>query len=170
MRALVEAGREGRMSAEVQVVVATSEEAPAIAVARELRVRVAIAANPNELRAAFGDVERICLAGFMRLLPSDLLDHWPGRILNIHPSLLPKFGGVGMYGMHVHRAVLAAGEAESGCTVHRVTPVYDEGEIVLQRRCPVLPDDTAESLAARVLALEHLVYPEAVQKEIDIAR
>ena len=106
----------------------------------------------------------------MRLLPDLVLESKPGRVLNIHPSLLPKFGGAGMYGMHVHRAVLNAGESETGCTVHRVSPIYDAGEFVLQRRCPVMANDTAETLAARVLALEHLAYPEALQMELRRAR
>ncbi|MFN3683119.1 MAG: formyltransferase family protein, partial [Fimbriimonadaceae bacterium] len=106
----------------------------------------------------------VCLAGYMRLLPKEVLDSFPNRVLNIHPALLPKFGGKGMYGMRVHEAVLRAGEAESGCTVHLVNERYDEGPIVVQLRCPVLPDDTPETLAARVLELEHRAYPEAVRK------
>src|SRR5208337_379575 len=90
----------------------------------------------------------ICLAGFMRLLPSEILDAYPDRILNIHPALLPKHGGKGMYGMHVHEAVLAAGDKESGCTVHLVNERYDEGRIVLQMRCPVEAGDTPETLAS----------------------
>jgi folate-dependent phosphoribosylglycinamide formyltransferase PurN len=91
-------------------------------------------------------------------------------VLNIHPSLLPKYGGKGMFGKHVHEAVLRSGETESGCTVHRVTEIYDEGEIILQRRCPVLPEDTAETLAARVLAEEHRAYPEAVRIVLSTSR
>jgi phosphoribosylglycinamide formyltransferase 1 len=170
MRALVEASLQGSLDASVSVVVADSPNSPALALARELNVRTAVVTDELPMHEAFADVDWICLAGYMRLLPDAILESKPGRILNIHPSLLPKFGGVGMYGMHVHRAVLKAGESESGCTVHRVSPIYDAGEIILQRRCPVLPDDTAESLAARVLALEHLAYPEAVQKEIGRAQ
>jgi phosphoribosylglycinamide formyltransferase-1 len=103
----------------------------------------------------------VCNAGFLRLLL--VPPAWEGRVLNIHPALLPRFGGKGMYGDHVHRAVLAAGEAESGCTVHVVTNEYDKGPIVLQRRVPVRPGDTVESLAARVFEAECEAYPEAVQ-------
>ncbi len=99
--------------------------------------------------------------GFLRLLL--VPPAWEGRIFNIHPSLLPQYGGKGMYGNHVHRAVLANGDSESGCTVHFVTSEYDTGPIVLQERVPVRSDDTVESLAARVFAQECVAYPEAVR-------
>jgi formyltetrahydrofolate-dependent phosphoribosylglycinamide formyltransferase len=103
----------------------------------------------------------VLLAGWLSLLaiPRPYL----GRVMNIHPALLPKFGGKGMYGHHVHAAVLAAGETESGCTVHFVNNEYDAGPPILQRRCPVLPTDTPESLADRVFAEELLAYPEAIR-------
>jgi formyltetrahydrofolate-dependent phosphoribosylglycinamide formyltransferase len=106
-------------------------------------------------------VELVCLAGYLQLwpIPSD----FAGRVLNIHPALLPKFGGKGMHGFHVHQAVLAAHEKESGCTVHFADNTYDTGPILLQRRCPVLPNDTPETLAARVFAEECLAYPEAIR-------
>jgi formyltetrahydrofolate-dependent phosphoribosylglycinamide formyltransferase len=102
-----------------------------------------------------------CLAGwacFWRIP-----DHWMGRVMNIHPALLPKFGGQGFYGHRVHEAVLAAGDPESGCTVHFANNTYDAGPIILQRRVPVLPDDTPESLAARVFEQERVAYPEAIR-------
>ena len=107
-------------------------------------------------------VELILLAGYLKLVPRMVVERYAGRMLNIHPALLPKFGGKGMYGMRVHRAVLEAGEEESGATVHLVDEEYDRGHIVAQRRVPVLDGDTAEALAARVLAVEHRLYPEAV--------
>ena len=107
-------------------------------------------------------VELILLAGYLKLVPREVVGRYGGRILNIHPALLPKFGGKGMYGMRVHRAVLEAGEAESGATVHLVDEEYDRGRIVAQRRVPVREGDTPEALAARVLAVEHRLYPEAV--------
>lgn len=109
-------------------------------------------------------VDLVCLAGYLRLLPVEVLRAFPNRILNVHPALLPKFGGKGMYGNHVHQAVLAAGEKESGATVHLVTEHYDEGRILVQRRCLVLPDDSPESLAERVLAEEHRAYIEAIRQ------
>lgn len=108
--------------------------------------------------------EVIVLAGFMRIVKKGLLAAFPDRILNIHPALLPRFGGQGMYGMRVHEAVLASGERESGATVHLVDEEYDRGTILLQRRVPVLPGDTPETLAARVLEAEHQAYPEALRR------
>jgi len=89
---------------------------------------------------------------------------WLGKTINVHPALLPKFGGKGFYGHHVHEAVLAAGETETGATVHWVDNEYDHGQIILQRRCPVMPDDTSETLAARVLGLERELLPDAIGK------
>lgn len=102
----------------------------------------------------------ICLCGWLKLLviPPD----FEQRVLNIHPSLLPKYGGPGMYGHHVHEAVLAAGEAESGCTVHYADNTYDTGEILVQMQVPVLAGDTPETLAKRVFAVECVAYPEAI--------
>lgn len=104
-------------------------------------------------------VDVIFLAGYLKLLPGPVVSRWRGRILNIHPALLPKYGGKGMYGMNVHRAVVAAGEKESGPTVHMVDEEYDRGAILGQWRVPVLPDDTPEDVAARVLEVEHQLYP-----------
>jgi formyltetrahydrofolate-dependent phosphoribosylglycinamide formyltransferase len=104
-------------------------------------------------------VELIALAGYLKLVPTDVTARWRGRIVNIHPALLPKFGGAGMYGHRVHAAVLAAGETESGATVHQVDDAFDRGAILAQERVPVEPGDSAESLAARVLAAEHRLYP-----------
>ncbi|HXH62363.1 MAG TPA: formyltransferase family protein, partial [Fimbriimonadaceae bacterium] len=112
-------------------------------------------------------IDVVCLAGFMVLLPVNIVHKYAGRILNIHPALLPKFGGKGMYGIRVHQAVIAAGEKESGCSVHVVTEKYDEGPILLQKRCPVLTDDTPETLADRVLDLEHTAYPEALKLVVE---
>jgi phosphoribosylglycinamide formyltransferase-1 len=108
-------------------------------------------------------VDLICFAGYMRIVTPVLVQAFPGRILNVHPALLPKFGGTGMYGHHVHEAVLKAGEAESGASVHLVTEGVDEGEILLQGKVPVLPGDTAETLSKRVLEQEHLIYPQALR-------
>ncbi|MCH2142371.1 MAG: phosphoribosylglycinamide formyltransferase [Phycisphaerales bacterium] len=104
----------------------------------------------------------VCLCGYLRLLPMPAWLH--GRVINIHPALLPDFGGPGMYGHHVHEAVLAAGMNESGCTVHYVDERYDHGPTILQRQCPVLPNDDAQTLAARVFEEECLALPEAVQQ------
>lgn len=105
----------------------------------------------------------ICLAGFLRILSVSFVRRYPGRMLNVHPALLPDFGGKGMYGERVHRAVLEAGVAVSGCTIHVVDETPDGGPIVAQRAVPVLPDDTPERLAARVQAEERRLYPEVIR-------
>ena len=123
------------------------------------------AAFEKELQNALTDyeIDLICLAGFMRILTPDFIEKWPNKIINTHPSLLPKFGGEGMYGDHVHNAVLEAGERESGCSIHFVIPEVDKGELILQKTVPVKDGDTIESLAARVIAQEHIAYVEAVR-------
>lgn len=100
-------------------------------------------------------ISHIVLAGFLLLVPPNLILRYSNRILNLHPALLPRFGGKGMYGKYVHQAVLAAGAAHSGISIHEVNQRYDEGRILFQARCAVLPDDTPERLALRVRALEH---------------
>lgn len=106
----------------------------------------------------------IVLAGFLWLVPQNLLHAFPDKIINIHPALLPHYGGKGMHGMHVHSAIVQAGEQESGITIHRINAEYDKGEFILQERCPVLPTDTPETLAARVLQLEHKYLPLVVEQ------
>jgi phosphoribosylglycinamide formyltransferase-1 len=105
----------------------------------------------------------VALAGFLWHIPPGLIAAFPEKMVNIHPSLLPAHGGKGMYGNHVHEAVLRAGEAETGITIHRVNEHYDEGDIVFQARCPVLPTDTAEDIARKVQQLEHEHYPSVVE-------
>ena len=117
-----------------------------------------------------GGVQGVVLAGFLLHVPDAFLAQFPGRVLNIHPALLPDFGGQGMYGMHVHEAVHAAvqreGLRESGMTVHRVNGEYDRGEILFQARTPLTPTDTPDAIAAKVLELEHAHYPTAVEREV----
>lgn len=107
-------------------------------------------------------IDLIVLAGFMWLMPAGLVRAFPNRIINIHPALLPKFGGKGMYGHFVHEAVVAAGETESGITIHYVNEHYDEGQIIFQAGCPVLPTDTPDDVARHVQALEHAHYARVV--------
>ena len=109
-------------------------------------------------------VDIIVLAGYMKKLGARTLNHFEGKILNIHPALLPKYGGRGMYGMHVHKAVIAAGETESGVSIHVVDKNYDTGPVIARARVPVCPGGTAEDLAARILKQEHLLFPETLQR------
>ena len=109
----------------------------------------------------------IVYAGFLSILAGDIIKEYAGRMINLHPALLPKFGGDGMYGEQVHRAVLAAGESESGCTVHLVDAGTDTGPIILQRKVPVLPGDTPESLAERIHKEEHIAIVDAVKMMLE---
>lgn len=109
-------------------------------------------------------IDLVVLAGFLRLIPVDMVKAYPGCIINIHPALLPKHGGKGMYGHHVHEAVISAKEAESGITIHYVNERFDEGEHIAQFKCPVLPSDTPDTLAARIHQLEHAHFPQVVEE------
>jgi len=106
----------------------------------------------------------IILAGYLAKVPANILQKYTGRIINIHPSLLPKYGGAGYYGLRVHRAVLEAGDTESGCTVHIVTDEYDQGPVLAQKKVPVKPGDSPEELAERVLKEEHKLLPKVVSQ------
>ncbi len=105
------------------------------------------------------DIDLIVLAGFLWLVPGNLVAAYPRKIINIHPALLPKYGGKGMFGDNVHRAVIENGETESGITIHYVTAEYDKGDIIFQAKCPVTPADTPETLAAKVHELEYRYFP-----------
>ncbi|MDR0291216.1 MAG: phosphoribosylglycinamide formyltransferase [Elusimicrobium sp.] len=113
----------------------------------------------------FYEPDLICLAGYLKKVPQEILDICP--VINIHPALLPKFGGKGMYGHNVHAAVLKSGAKESGATVHFVDCEYDSGEIIMRQSVPVLPNDTPETLSARVLEVEHKIYPLCVKKVLE---
>jgi len=106
----------------------------------------------------------IVLAGFLKKLPENLIDKYKGKIINIHPSLLPKYGGKGFYGIHVHRAVLENNESETGCTVHLVTKEYDEGPVLAQQKIQVRRNETPQSLAKRVLQEEHKLLPKVISE------
>ena len=112
------------------------------------------------------EIDFIVLAGFLWLLPSFITAARPNKIVNIHPALLPAYGGKGMYGHYVHEAVIAAGEKESGITIHYVNDHYDQGAIIFQAKCPVLPTDTPDDLAARIHELEYRYFPEIIEKTI----
>ncbi|MBP8959145.1 MAG: phosphoribosylglycinamide formyltransferase [Bacteroidales bacterium] len=112
------------------------------------------------------NIDFIVLAGFLWLVPENILNRYKGKIINIHPALLPRYGGKGMYGDRVHRAVIEAGEKESGITIHYVNEGYDEGDIIFQAHCPINPEETVDSLAKKVHELEYRYYPEVIEKII----
>ena len=153
-----------------KVVLVASNRADSPALLRAATASIDIAAfNPNddgsELLALLQKfrIDLVVLAGYLKLIPPKVISEYAGRIINIHPALLPAFGGEGMYGARVHEAVIASGAAETGVTVHLVDDDYDRGPILAQRRVRVDKSDTAESLAARVLNVEHVVYPRVVE-------
>lgn len=108
------------------------------------------------------DIDLVILAGYMKKIPSEVIKAFPNKILNIHPSLLPKYGGKGMYGMNVHKAVIENGEIFSGLTIHYVTEIYDEGEYLIQHTIKLNKDETPESLQARILEFEHILYSRVI--------
>lgn len=168
MASIVQACQEGRLPAVVKVVAAQKEDCPAMVRAMEMGVSTELIGTGEDfepdLIRVFDECDWICLAGFLRLLPSGFVRKFEGRILNTHPALLPKFGGKGMYLHHVHQAVLDAGETETGCTIHLVNEQYDEGAILYQAKCPVLPEDTVETLSARVAKIENEAYVATLER------
>lgn len=152
-----------RRAADVALVVAGRAGAGALERARRAGVAAAIAA-PDGIASLLEEhrIDLVVLAGYLAFVPEAVTGAWAGRIINIHPALLPSFGGQGLYGLRVHRAVIAAGARVSGATVHFVDAHYDRGPIIAQWPVPVAIDDTPESLAARVLRVEHALLPRAV--------
>jgi phosphoribosylglycinamide formyltransferase-1 len=169
MRALIEAAKAPDFPAEIVQVIAYEPDAAGLEFARSHGIATVIVNHRDfTIRDAFGNaldqslqaskVEIVCLAGFMRMLANSFVERWKGRLINIHPSLLPAFKG-----LDTHARALAAGEKTHGCTVHFVVPELDSGPIILQAEVPVLSGDDEQSLAARVLVEEHRIYPEALR-------
>lgn len=169
LQALLDAARETDYPAEIALVLSNKPEAYGLERARQAGVATQVLSHKDyptreaydaALQAALtaAGIELVCLAGFMRLLTPGFVAAWQGRMLNIHPSLLPAFPG-----LHTHRRALEAGAAESGCTVHFVDAGCDTGPIVAQARVPIMPGDTEETLAARILTEEHRIYPQALR-------
>ena len=151
-------------------VISSRSDAGALDRARRSNVPAVVLRKPGdaaELVAALHDIKIVVLAGYLKLVPAAVVRQFRGRMINIHPALLPDFGGRGMYGHHVHVAVLASGARESGATVHLVDEEFDRGAIIGQERVPVLPGDTPDALAARVLEAEHRLLPRVV---LDLTR
>jgi phosphoribosylglycinamide formyltransferase-1 len=177
MQAIIDACKAQRLDGVPCVVICNNSEAMALQRARAEGIpgyHISGKTHPGEAEDAeilrvlrAHGVDTVILAGYMKKLGPQTLRAYRGRILNIHPALLPKHGGAGMYGKRVHEAVLAAGETVTGVSIHLVDERYDHGPILAQCEVPVLPGDTADSLAARVLVEEHRLYPETLQKVSD---
>jgi phosphoribosylglycinamide formyltransferase-1 len=169
MRALIEAASAPDYPAQIVLVLSNVADAGGLAFAKERGIPTEVVEHKNyasreafdramDEKLAAAKAELVALAGFMRLLSTDFVEQWRGRMINIHPSLLPAYKG-----LHTHRRAIEAGEPFAGCTVHFVTPELDDGPTILQAKVPVRPGDTEASLAARVLAEEHRIYPEALR-------
>lgn len=173
LQAIIDACRSGKINGEVVLVLGVKNDAPAMERARAAGIKT-IAISPKDLitedwyDAAVLEAlinsraDLVCLAGYMRVLGQRVIEAFRGRIMNVHPALIPSFCGKGMYGHHVHEAVIARGVKVTGVTVHFVDEDYDTGPIILQTVVPVLDDDTPETLAARVLPQEHKTYTDAI--------
>ncbi|HET8713717.1 MAG TPA: phosphoribosylglycinamide formyltransferase [Gemmatimonadales bacterium] len=156
--------------ARIARVISNRPDAGGLARARAAGVPTVVLRAPGdagELLEVLRDIDLVVLAGYLKLVPAPVVKQFRGRMINIHPALLPDFGGPGMYGRHVHEAVLASGAIESGATVHFADEVFDRGAIIAQERVPVRRGDTPETLAARVLEAEHRLLPRVVH---DLAR
>lgn len=174
LMAILNAIKEGKLNAKISLVISNNSNAGALEIAKANGIdalhisRKQFSSDEeyvqkilNELKSR--NVELIVLAGYMKKIPSEIIKEYPNKILNIHPALLPSFGGKGMYGLNVHKAVIESGVKITGVTVHIVDEEYDHGPIVMQRAVEVRDDDTPETLAERVLKVEHEIYPQAIK-------
>jgi phosphoribosylglycinamide formyltransferase 1 len=175
MQAIINACKSGTLNAVPAVVISNNSDSGALARARQESIPCTCLNSkthpfPESLDEAILEsllrhsVDIVILAGYMKKLGTKTLRRFSGAVLNIHPALLPKFGGKGMYGIHVHEAVLAAAEKETGVSIHLVDEEYDRGPVIAQTRVPVMPEDTPETLAARVLVQEHVLFSAVLQK------
>lgn len=178
MLALIDACEQDRLQASVELVISNNADSLALVSAKEKGIDVAhlssrTHSNADALDVAMREsfqkheIDYVLLAGFMKKIGPKTLNAYKDRMINIHPSLLPKFGGKGMFGLNVHKAVIAAGEKETGATIHLVNDEYDEGAILAQQKVEVVEGESPESLAAKVLKVEHALFAETIQKIIE---
>jgi phosphoribosylglycinamide formyltransferase 1 len=178
MFAIINACDRGELAANVELVISNNPDSRALVLANEKNIEAVHLSSrtlpdPDALDIAMKEemeshnIDFVLLAGFMKKIGPKTLSAYKGRIINIHPSLLPKFGGRGMFGINVHQAVIDAGEKETGATIHLVDGEYDEGTILAQQTVTVASNDTPETLAAKVLQIEHILFAETIQKIID---
>ncbi|MDO9537037.1 MAG: phosphoribosylglycinamide formyltransferase [Thermoplasmata archaeon] len=173
LQAILDACETGQIDGQVVIVISNKEDAHALKRAREYEAKAVFIDHRGMSREAHEwriteeldamNIDLIVLAGYLRMFTNYIIDEYKNKIINIHPALLPKYGGKGMHGMNVHQAVLDSGDSESGCSVHFVTEGVDEGPVIARMHVPVKPDDTPKTLQERVLKAEHLLLPMVVQ-------
>lgn len=171
-QSVIDAIDSGELDAEITGLLTNNPKAGAIKRAENHSIPVRVINRENttdytkDLLNALADFspDLVVLAGYMKKIPDEVIDRYSGKIINIHPSLLPKYGGKGFYGIHVHRAVIESGERLSGCTVHYVDEIYDNGSIIARQTVSVEPDDTPDSLAHKILKEEHKLLPGTIKK------
>lgn len=174
LKAIINAQKSGKITSKVVLVISNNSGSGALETARKNRIpnyhlSQKLFTNEAEFCKRFTallkeyKIDLIILAGYMKMIHPQIIKLYKNRILNIHPALLPEFGGKGMYGINVHEAVIKSGREVTGATVHLVDEVYDNGAIILQKEVPVKKNDTAETLAVRVLRTEHKLYPEVIK-------
>jgi phosphoribosylglycinamide formyltransferase-1 len=176
-RSILEHKREGKLESDVELLITNNSTCGAAEIAKAEGIEVVHISRkvfPDLSSKDYSDlfisalskkeIDLIVLAGYMKKLPEEVVKKFSNRIINIHPALLPKFGGKGMYGINVHKAVIESGDKETGVTVHYVNENYDEGKIIYQEKIPVNDDDTPESLIERMREVEHRIYPEVISK------
>lgn len=175
-QSIIDAVQRGDISAQISGLISDRIGIGAIERAKKIGIPVRVI-NPHDLseknfskqllhQLEDWETDLITLAGYLKKIPSSVIKKYENRILNIHPSLLPKYGGKGFFGLNVHRSVLEADETESGCSVHIVTEEFDEGPVIAQAKIEVQSEDTPELLAKRILSEEHKLYPKAIQKHL----
>ena len=178
MTAIIDACEQGKLQASVELVISNNANSKALILAQEKNISTAHLSSQvypesdvlDQAMKALLDsykVDYVLLAGFMKKIGAETLAAYKNRIINIHPSLLPKFGGQGMFGLNVHKAVIDAGEKETGVTIHLVDEEYDKGAILAQRTVSVTAEDTPETLSEKVLRVEHILFSETIEKIID---
>lgn len=177
LQAIINAIEKGELNCEIVFVLSNNSDAGALEIARNKNIPALHLSEKKFHKENFEESlidllnqykpDLIVLAGYMKLVPERVIEIYKNRIINIHPALLPKYGGKGMYGMNVHRAVFEAGEKESGVTVHLVNEKYDEGKILYQEKVDISDCKSAEEVAEKILKVEHRIYPEVIQKIIE---
>lgn len=177
LQAIIDAIKKGKLNCEIVFVLSNNSDSGALEIARQNNIPAFHLSEKKFHKENFElslldlleqfQPDLIVLAGYMKLVPVSVIEKFRNRIINIHPALLPKFGGKGMYGMNVHEAVFAAGEKVSGVTVHLVNEKYDEGKILYQEQIDISDCNSAEEISSKVLKLEHRLYPEVIQNIIE---